>query len=162
MPAPADQPAPTVPPAAPALPRTWRPFGARIAASVFGAMLLAVVVVGWVELGPTIRAEFTFFQRATLVFIGLLAFAVWFALVRSRVTATERGLTVVNGYRRRDYEWAQVLGVFLGRDAPWAGMDLSDGTSVSVLAIQSSDGDRATRAVRDLRRLLAAHSPDGH
>lgn len=143
----------------PRLPHTWRPFGARIAASVFGVMLLAVLVTGWIELGADIRAEFTLLQRLTLGFFGVLAFLVWFALVRSRVTATGRGVTVVNGYRRRDYEWAQVLGVSLRRGAPWAGLDLSDGTTVSVLAIQGSDGSRAVRAVRELRALLAAQSP---
>jgi hypothetical protein len=34
-------------------------------------------------------------------------------------------------------------------------MDLSDGTSISMLGIQGSDGDRAVRAVRELRRLVA-------
>jgi hypothetical protein len=65
---------------------------------------------------------------------------------------------VVNGYRRRDFEWAQVLAVSLRRGAPWAGLDLSDGTSVSVMAIQGSDGGRAVAAVRALRRLIDERS----
>lgn len=146
----------------PALPRTWRPFGARIAGTLFGLMLIAVVVAVWIAFGADVRSQFTLFQRVTLVFLGLLAFSVWFALVRSRVTATDQGLTVVNGYRRHDYEWAQVVAISLRRGAPWASLDLSDGTSVSVLAIQGSDGNLAQHAVRDVRALLAAHSPDGH
>ncbi|MGN6781845.1 MAG: PH domain-containing protein [Marmoricola sp.] len=140
------------------LPRTWRPFGARLAGTLFGAMLVAVVVAVWIAFGADVRAQFTAFQRVTLVFLGLLAFGTWFALMRSRVTASEEGVTVVNGYRRRDYEWAQVLGVTLRRGAPWAAIDLSDGTTVSVLAIQGSDGGRATRAVRELRALVEAHA----
>jgi hypothetical protein len=50
------------------------------------------------------------------------------------------------------------VGVNLRRGAPWAGMDLSDGTSISMVAIQGSDGQRAVRAVRQLRRLVAEHS----
>jgi hypothetical protein len=146
----------------PTLPRTWRPFGARIAGTLFGLMLIALVVAVWIGFGADVRGQFTVFQRITLVFLGLLAFSVWFALVRSRVTATDEGITVVNGYRRHDYEWAQVLSVSLRRGAPWASLDLSDGTSVSVLAIQGSDGNRAQHAVRDVRALLGAHSPDGH
>ena len=34
----------------------------------------------------------------------------------------------------------------LRRGAPWAELDLSDGTTVSVMAIQGSDGDRAKTA----------------
>lgn len=145
------------------LPHTWRPFGARMAGTVFGGMLLILVVAVWILLGADVRARFTPYQRATLVLFGLMAFAAWFALVRSRVTATPEGLTVVNGYRRRDFEWAQVLAVSLRRGAPWAGLDLSDGTSVSVMAIQGSDGGRAVSAVRALRRLIDERSapPEG-
>lgn len=148
--------------ALPALPRTWRPFGARLAGTLFGAMLLAVIIAVWIAFGADVRAQFTAFQRITLIFLGLLAFATWFALMRSRVTASERGVTVVNGYRRRDYEWAQVLAVTLRRGAPWAALDLSDGTTVSVLAIQGSDGERATRAVRELRALVEEHGATDH
>jgi hypothetical protein len=144
----------------PALPRTWRPFGARIVGTVLGAMLLAVCTTVWIAWGPEVRARFTFFQKSTLVFVGLLAFACWFAIVRSRVTAHASGLTVVNGYRRRDFEWSQVVAVNLRRGAPWAGLDLSDGTSISMVAIQGSDGQRAVQAVRDLRALIHAHDPD--
>jgi hypothetical protein len=140
------------------LPRTWRPFGARIAGVVLGAMLLVLVVAVWVAWGPEVRARFTLFQRSTLVGFGLIAFGCWFALMRSRVTADVRGVTVVNGYRRRAFEWSEVIAVNLRRGAPWAGMDLSDGTSISMVAIQGSDGERAIRAVRELRGLVAENS----
>jgi hypothetical protein len=140
--------------ATPRLPHTWRPFGARLAGTLFGGMLLGLVIAVWIAFGDDVRSRFTPFQKGTLVSLGLIAFAAWFALVRSRVTAAADGLTVVNGYRRRDLEWAQVLGVSLRRGAPWAGLDLSDGTSIAVLAIQGSDGARAVSAVRALRALI--------
>jgi len=140
------------------LPHTWRPFGARLMGSVLGGMLLALVITVWFALGSDVRARFTGFQEGTLVFLGLIALAVWFALMRSRVSAHESGVTVVNGYRRRDFTWSQVIGVNLRRGAPWAGIDLSDGTSISALAIQGSDGDRAKRAVAELRRLIAENT----
>jgi hypothetical protein len=74
------------------------------------------------------------------------------------VTADEHGVTVVNGYRRQVFEWSQLVAVNLRRGAPWAGMDLSDGTSISMVGIQGSDGDRAVRAVRELRLLVAQNS----
>jgi hypothetical protein len=140
------------------LPHTWRPFGARMAGTVFGGMLLVLALTVWIAWGPDVRARFTVFQKSTLIFLGLLAFACWYALVRSRVTADEHGVTVVNGYRRRMFEWSQVIAINLRRGAPWAGMDLSDGTSISMVAIQGSDGDRAVRAVKELRRLVAENS----
>lgn len=141
------------------LPHTWRPFGARLMGTVCGVMLLALTLTVWIALGPDIRAKFTPFQKGTLVFLGLLALGVWFALMRSRVTATDVGVVVVNGYRTRDFEWSEVVAVNLRRGAPWAAFDLSDGTSLSALAIQGSDGARAQHAVRELRRLIAENTP---
>ena len=136
------------------LPHTWRPFGARIAVIALGTMLVVICAFAWFGFDPEIRAKFTFFQRSTLIGLGLLAGAVGHALARSRVVASETGLAVVNGYRRRDYAWAEVIAVHLPPGAPWATIDLADGTTTSLLAIQGSDGDRARAAVRALRTLL--------
>ena len=140
------------------LPHTWRPYGARVAGVILGGMLLVLVVAVWVGFGDDVRSRFTPFQRSTLAVLGLAGFVVWYALMRSRVTADDHGVTVVNGYRRRVFEWSQVVAVNLRRGAPWAGMDLSDGTSISMLGIQGSDGQRAVRAVKQLRRLVAENS----
>ena len=140
------------------LPHTWRPYGARIAGGVLGGLLLVLVVAVWVAWGADVRARFTFFQRSTLVAMGLIGFTALYALMRSRVTADDTGVTIVNGYRRRVYEWSQVVSVNLRRGAPWAGMDLSDGTSISMLGIQGSDGPRAVKAIQELRRVLADQS----
>jgi hypothetical protein len=145
-----------------ALPRTWRPFGARLVGTALGGLLLVLVAAVWIAWGSEVRSTFTLGQRLTLIGIGGLGFVAWFAIFRSRVTADERGVTVVNGYRRRVFEWSQVVSVNLRRGAPWAGLDLSDGTSTSLFAIQGSDGERATRAVRELRALVASHTPTGH
>jgi Bacterial PH domain len=136
------------------LPHTWRPLGVRLAVFFFGGMLLVVCAFAWFGFDPSVRARFTFFQRSTLVALGLLYAAVGYALARSRVVADETGLIVVNGYKRRVYEWAQVVAVRLPQGAPWATLDLADGTTVSVMAIQGSDGDRARDAVRGLRALI--------
>lgn len=141
------------------LPRTWRPYGARLVGTLLGGMLLVLVVAVWIAWGSAVRSTFSFLQLATLVGIGLLFFVGWLGLVRSRVTAETGGLTVVNGYSRRVFEWSQVLAVHLRRGAPWAGIDLSDGTSIALFAIQGSDGERAIRAVRELRALVAEHTP---
>ena len=90
----------------------------------------------------------------------LLLFGSYHSLVRSRVTATATGLTVVNGYRARRYEWSQIISVSLRRGAPWGTLDLSDGTTVSLIGVQGSDGARAQRAIREIRATIAANTPD--
>ncbi len=147
-------------PTVPALPHTWRPFGVRVAVWLLGGLLLALIVAVWIGLGAEVRSQFTVLQRITLVFMALLLFGTYNALVRSRITATEEGLTVVNGYRKRVYEWSQVITVSLRRGAPWGSLDLSDGTTISLVGVQGSDGQRARRAIREMRAVIAAHTPD--
>jgi hypothetical protein len=81
-----------------------------------------------------------------------------YALTRSRVDARTEGVVVVNGFKRRDYEWSEILSITLRPGSPWAVLDLSDGTSVPAMGIQGSDGARATRQVRQLRGLVEANS----
>lgn len=136
------------------LPHTWRPLGPRIAGSVAFGLLLVVCVFAWFGFDAETRAKFTPFQRGTLVFLGLLGFATMYALIRSRVVAETGRLVVVNGYRRREYEWAEIIAVNLPPGAPWVTLDLADGSTTSAMGIQGSDGDRARGAVRQLRRLV--------
>jgi hypothetical protein len=139
----------------PALPHTWRPLGVRLAVFFFGGLLAVVCVAGWIAVGGEVRSKVSFLQNVTVVLIAALAAAVAWGLVRCRVTASEAGLEVVNGYRIHHYEWAEVLGVHMPQGAPFPTLDLADGTSRPTLGIQASDGDRAKRAVIQLRLLLA-------
>jgi hypothetical protein len=137
---------------------TFRPLGVRVAIYVLGVLLLVLVVVMWFSLPPEIRVQFSLFQRATLLAFGALFYAAGYALARSRVVARSTGLTVVNGYRTHRLEWNQVLAVSLRPGSPWAVLDLSDGTSISAMGIQSSDGARARQQVRQVRSLVDAHT----
>ena len=82
------------------LPHTWRPFGVRMAGTVVGAGLLVVCALAWIGFDDETQAKFSWLQRATVLALGLFAFALWFALVRSRVVAEAERLVVVNGYRQ--------------------------------------------------------------
>ncbi len=145
-------------PAAPRLPRRFRPFGVRMAGWVFGGALFVVGAAVWLAMPQRAQAGFNGLQRATVIALFLGCVAIGHALGRCRVDAGETGLRVVNGYRSHDLTWAQVLAVRLGPGAPWATLDLADGTSLSAMGIQGSDGDRARRQVVDLRALIDAHA----
>jgi len=138
----------------PALPHTWRPLGVRLAMLFFGSLLLIVCVAAWFAVGSDVRSRVDIFQRISFLLVGAMVAAVAWALVRCRVTATDGGLEVVNGFRRRAYEWAEVVAVHMPRGAPFATFDLADGTTTQALGIQAADGDRARVAVRQLRMLL--------
>lgn len=133
---------------------SYRPLGVRMVGTVAGLGLLAVCLGAWIAIGPDVRDRFTFLQRATLVAIGVGIAVLVHALTRSRVVVRGDRVSVVNGYRRRDLERAQVVALRMRRGAPWAEMDLADGTTIPVMAIQGSDGARAVEAVRAVRRLV--------
>ena len=142
----------------PALPRTWRPLGPRVVGFAVTFALVAVVAVGWFSFDDETRARFTWFQRGTLIFFGLIYLTLMLALTRSRAVAYADRLVVVNGYRRHEYEWPQIVAARLPPGAPWVTLDLADGETASVLAIQGSDGNRARIALRELKSLVAAAS----
>jgi hypothetical protein len=142
----------------PSLPRTYRPLGPRIVAVVLVVGLAVVCAMAWIGFDADIKAKFTVFEKLTMAFIALLILACVHALTRSRVRATRDRLIVVNGYRRRELAWAQIVAVRMPPGAPWARLDLTDGSEISAMGIQGSDGARARAAVRDLRTLVAALS----
>jgi hypothetical protein len=144
----------------PALPHTWRPLGVRLAAIFFGGLLLVVCVSGWVAVGPEVRGRVTPYQQVTVVLIAAAGGVVLWGLMRCRVTASDRGVVLVNGFRRHSYEWPEVVAVHMPRGAPFATLDLADGTSIQALGIQSSDGDRARAAVVQLRTLVERTSAE--
>ena len=141
-------------PPLPSLPHTWRPFGVRVAVVGFGLMLLVVCAAAWFGFDESVRARFTLLQRLTVALMGAgLATCGW-ALGRARVTAEMEALVVVNGFRTRQLAWEEVLAIHLPPGAPWATLDLADGTTISAMAFQGSDGRRARDGVRQLRALI--------
>ena len=150
MSTPTSQPEPTD------LPRTWRPLGVRVAAIFFGAVLLVVVVVAGLTLNEETRAKWTAFQFWTLVALGLLFACVFWGMARSRVIASASGLEVRNGFRTHTYRWDEIQDIRLAKGQPWAVLDLGDDEKRAVLALQSTDGDRARDAGRVIYRLVHA------
>ncbi len=129
-----------------------------MAAFVGALVLTAAVAFFWLMLSDEVQAKFTFFQRLTLLGILAAALVGLNAIFRTSALADESGLTVTNGYKVRRYEWAEVLHVSLSPHRPWALLDLSDGSTLPVMAIQVSDGDRARLATRELVTVIAEHT----
>lgn len=139
---------------APVLPRTWRPLGVRLAGVFVFVMLLLVCGFAWMGFSAEVRAQFTFMQRATLVAMGAAIGAILFGLFRSRVTASEESLVVVNMFRTRTLAWGEIATINMRSGAPWATLRMENGDTVPVIALQGSDGDRALEGVRTIRACL--------
>ncbi len=123
---------------------------------MFGIVLVGGFAWLWVSFDDQTREAVSGLQRATVIFFLGVALAALNGLARSRVTASVDGLELVNGYRKRRLEWAQVVRVSMPAGAPWPTMDLDDGTTISVMGIHGSDGARARTAVTELKALLSS------
>lgn len=141
------------------LPRRFRPLGVRLAGWFFGTLFVVVCAVMWIGLGAELRNSFLLRYQLTMLGIVVALVLCLHALMRCRIDADESGLRIVNGYKSRHLDWAQVVDVSLPPGAPWAIFDLVDGSTVSALGIQGSDGARARQQVRELRALVNAAGP---
>jgi len=101
-----------------------------------------------------VRAGFAGPQVATLLLLWTGLMALGWALSRPRVLADASGLTVVNMVKTRRLEWAEVVAVRMASGDPWVLLDVSDGTTLPAMGIQSADGERARQAARELRALV--------
>jgi hypothetical protein len=96
--------------------------------------------------------------------IGIVAFGVavaWFLHRQASVRAEPdgAGLTVHNLVHTRRVDWAEIVSVRFGPDRPWVQLDLADGDTLAVMAVQRADGARAREAARRHATLVALHSP---
>jgi hypothetical protein len=147
---------PETPP--PPLPVTWRPRRTPIIAYA----LAVVVVVGGVVLAIVLPPMFGLPDRIGMVVFALLVAGMLHLLGRLRVTADERGITVVNPFRVHRYEWAEVLDVTMSEGDPWPKLDLANGVSLGAMGIQSTERERSRKAVSELSALIREYgeAPD--
>lgn len=132
----------------------FRPVRARRVA--LGAAVLTVVALTF--LAVILPREVALWDR-----LGVVAFALivaWFLVRHGSVRAvpSASGLVVRNLFHSRRLEWAEIISVRFGGDSAWAQLDLADGDTLSVMAIQRSDGDYARSEARRLATLVALGS----
>lgn len=143
-------PAPLEPvdPYAPFRPRRAR----RVAYAVGVAALLLMLALAAVVPGVQ------WWDRAAFALVGLAI--LWFMHRQASVTAvpSPAGLVVRNLLTSRQLEWPQVVAVRFGDGRPWVELDLDDGDTLSVMAVQRSDGVRAEAEAGRLAGLVVAHS----
>ena len=101
------------------LPYRIRPLGVRIAAAAASGAIVFVVAVLWLSMSDEVQATFTLFQRITLL-AGLRARCspCSTALFRTSAVATDDGLRIINGYKARELEWAEIVRLTLQPQPP--------------------------------------------
>lgn len=134
-------------------------FRPRRAVRTAWALLAAV----WLGVAGLMIASWTVLDRfgpidrvLTVVFAGVGSYIiVRQALVRA--VPDSRGLTVRNLMLTTFVEWEQIVAVNFSSHRPWVSLDLSDGDTLAVMAIQSADGEYGQSEAQRLADLVAAH-----
>ena len=138
-----------------------RPFRTRAArlvgTALAGAMLVMVTVLAL--LLPGVAPERTTAgDRVGIVLFGIAVAVVLLRHAGVRADPDEDGLTVTNLVFRRRVLWPQVVSVRFGQGRPWVQLDLADGGTLAVMAVQAADGRFAREEARRLATLVAVHS----
>jgi len=132
----------------------FRPRGAR----VVGRALAGAIVVGaaFVLVVSPGRPGIGFALPDTVALCVVVGLAVWLLLRHAGVLAvvSREGIVVRNLVRTRALAWAQVEAVRLAPGQPWVTLDLTDGTTLAVMAVQASDGARGRAEARRLATLV--------
>jgi hypothetical protein len=148
--------------AGPSGPVTFWPRNLLIWASGFSIVLAASCLFGWFALAPHIRERFNAFQIITLIVVAGVLIGFMMALGLSKVTADREGLRIRNGISSRRLRWAEIGDITYRHGDPWAYVVLAgtqdDPVRRQLIAIQSTDGQRARDAVQVLRAMHANYT----
>ncbi|GAA2407179.1 hypothetical protein GCM10010191_14350 [Actinomadura vinacea] len=134
----------------PGLPVVWRPRTTRVVAYATAG----VIVLGMILLAVVVAPQFKLFDRILMVAFGLFLAWILHMFARCRVVADAAGITVVNAFRSRRLDWAEVVDVTMATGEPWPTLDLADGTSIGAMGINGAERDLAARQLDQLQALV--------
>ncbi|HWH14933.1 MAG TPA: PH domain-containing protein, partial [Miltoncostaeaceae bacterium] len=147
-------PAPADPPSS-AIPSTVEPSARTTALGI--ALEGGSAGAGQVNAGIGDSTAFGTGDRVAIAVFGWACGAALLLLTRPRLVADAGGVRVRNVGGWRHLPWGVVRAVRLDEGAPWLVLHLHDDETVSALAVQGSDGERARQAAAGVAALHRAH-----
>ncbi|HSU73845.1 MAG TPA: PH domain-containing protein [Terrabacter sp.] len=146
-------------PGAQPAPDALAPFRSRRGRAVaLGAMWAALVIFGAIAVVLSTQGDSGWGPGDGLMFFGLGALVAFIAWRYASIVAvpSRAGLVVRNLVLTRTLQWPEIVRVQFGGGEPWVSLDLEDGDTVAVMAIQKADGPVAGREASRLAALVQA------
>lgn len=138
--------------------RPFRPRAGRLVPLALGAALL-VMMLGIAAGLPQLTGQpVGLGDRVGIAAFGVASAVFLHRLASVRADATPDVLVVRNILLSRRLTWAEVVSVRFGPDRPWVQLDLADGDTLAVMAVQRADGAYAEAEARRLATLVARYS----
>lgn len=134
----------------------FRPRRARVVALWAGWCTLAVFGVIAVIIPSQVDDRWAIGDRLMLFAFGVLIAVLAWRYASIRAVPSRQGLLVRNLVVTRTLEWSEVVGISFGGGEPWVSLDLEDGDTLAVMAIQKADGAVGTREASRLAALVQA------
>lgn len=136
----------------------FRPVRGRLSAALLGvaqAVVLAYVAIALPGFGP--EAAHWWDRIGILLVAAAIGIVLW-RFARLAAIPADDALVVRNLSGDRRLEWAEIVTVRFGGGEPWVTLDLADGETLAVMAIQRADGADAVAEARRLATLVDLHS----
>ncbi|MDO5644902.1 MAG: PH domain-containing protein [Dermabacter sp.] len=139
---------------APHLPALFRPRVARRWALGIGALVLAASIVMAVVL-PAENSHWS--DRLGFLLFG--AVVAWFCHRQAdvQIAATPEGVRVKNLFSTARFTWPELFAVSFPEGDPWAHLDLANGDTVALMALQRADGAYGVAQARAFNALIARY-----
>lgn len=139
--------------------RPFRPRAARRVSQALGVLTVAGALAIIILVPQVPGFVFTPADQAGTACLALIILWLLWRQGGVRALPDEAGLTVRNIVYTRTVEWAEIVAVNFGSGNPWVQLDLSDGDTLAVMAIQRADGAQGVAEARRLATLVALHEP---
>lgn len=144
----------------PSVPDLYADFRPRMT-RIFARVTMVVLIAGAIFLAITSPgSDGIGYAPADMVGIAaILAMCLWLLWRHGSVEAvvTPTGLRVRNLIYTTDLTWPEIESVRFGAGRPWVQLDLTNGHTLAVMAIQSADGAFSTQEARRLATLVVGH-----
>ncbi|WP_232797134.1 PH domain-containing protein [Blastococcus atacamensis] len=142
----------------PSAPVSIVPRRLRLALAVLAAVVVVVMALVALSLPSTTNTvvDYGVVDQVAIAGLGVVLAAGVLFLGRSRVDGDATGVRIRNVVVHHVLPWTAVRAVRFDRTSYWGSLLLENGDEVSLLALQSFDGEYAVRGVEGLRDLHAA------
>jgi MFS family permease len=144
-------------------PAAFAPFRPRrgrrtaIATSITSVVVFAVVAL--VLPGPAEAGNWRVPDRVFFLGIGVALAAGVLRFASLRAVPTRESLTVRNIMLTRTVDWRSITDISFSGGDPWVSLELDDGDSLAVMAIQRADGEFGRAEAGRLAALVQALGP---